>query len=240
MISNNSTRSRRSIFKQFLGNSTIDGLKSLSDAHSLLATHFWLFAFLLCLSAMFYFCTVSIIEYFEYKSKNDLQFLSNYQTTFPAFTICNSAAIRADCLQQPFIDYLYNQSLIASNNYSQTIPPELFNEVYAFLIMLANGNAAKQEELVELTFSLDIMLLNCMYNGENCNQSDFVWFYSYNYGSCYTFNAKSVNESTNDLRMTTDNGGTGELDMQFYVQSQLYVELLEGTSGIVTLVRTFE
>jgi hypothetical protein len=49
-----------------------------------------------------------------------------------------------------------------------------------------------------------------------------------------------VNESTNDLRMTTDNGGTGELDMQFYVQSQLYVELLEGTSGIITLVRTFE
>jgi hypothetical protein len=103
-----------------------------------------------------------------------------------------------------------------------------------------NNNAAQKEKLIELTFSLDIMLLSCTYNGQNCNQSDFVWFFSYDYGSCYTFNAKTVNESTNDLKMTTDNGGTGELDINFYAQSQLYFGPLEGTSGIVTLVRTFE
>lgn len=239
MMHNTPSRSRRSIFKQFLANSTIDGLKSISDAHSLHATLFWIFAFLLCLSLMLYLCTRSLIEYFEYTSTNDLQFLYDYQSIFPAFTVCNTDTLRSDRLLPPFINYLYNQSLIASNNYSQTLSPALLYEVNTFLLTLVNNDGIPQEELVGLTYSLDVMLLYCAYNGKECNQSDFVWFYSYEYGSCYTFNAKSVNETTNDLRITTENGGSGELDLQFYVQSQLYFANLEGTSGIVTLVRAF-
>lgn len=240
MMSSTSPRSRRSIVKQFLANSTIDGLKSISVAHSLYATAFWLFAFLICLSFMIYFCTLNLIAYFEYTSKTDLQFLDDYQSIFPAFSVCNTGVLRSDRLVRPFIDYLYNQSLIASNNYSQTLSPALASKVGAFLLTLVNNDGIPQEELVGLTYSLDIMLLSCAYNGKECNQSDFLWFYSYNYGSCYTFNAKSINEMTNDLRMTTENGGSGELDLQFYVQSQLYFAGHQGTSGIVTLVRPFE
>jgi hypothetical protein len=240
MISNTSPRSQHSIFKKFLANSSIDGLKSISEAQNLHATLFWSFAFLLCLSVMFYFSALNLIEYREYQSKNDLQFLSEYQSKFPAFTICNSAALRNDRLNQPFIDYLYNHSLIASNNYSQTLSPELFDEVSAFLLTLVNNDGTPREELIELTYTLDIMLLGCAYNGQECNQSDFIWFYSYDYGSCYTFNAKSINGTTNDVRMTTENGGNGELDLQFYAQNQLYVGPLKGTSGIVTLVSAFE
>jgi len=240
MISNTSPKSRQSIFKHFLANSTIDGLKSISDAHSLYAILFWSFAFLLSLSLMCYFCTRSLIEYFEYKSKTDLQFLPDYQSKFPAFTICDSAAIRSDRLQRPFIDYLYNHSLIASNNYSQTLSVTISYEVYAFILTLLNNNDVPQEDLVGLTYTLDIMLLSCTYNGKECNESEFVWFYSYSYGSCYTFNAKSVNETTNDLRMTTENGGSGELDLQFYAQSQFYIGYLLGTSGLIALVSTFE
>jgi hypothetical protein len=202
-MSNTSPQSRQLIFKQFLARSTIDGLKSISDAHSLRAILFWSFAFFLCLSLMFYFCIRNIIEYYEYKSVSDLSFLSDYHSTFPAFTICNSAALRDDRLQQPFIDYLYNHSLIATNNYSQTIPPELWNELGAFMLTLLNNDGVPQKTLVELSFSLDIMLLNCTYNGQGCNQSDFVWFYSYEYGSCYTFNAQC---QWKDEYVANDNG----------------------------------
>ncbi len=109
---------RRSIVKEFLANSTIDGLKNISEAHNLYAFLFWCFAFIVALSSMSYFSTLNVIRYLEYTSKTDLQFLDYYQSTFPAFTICNSAALRADRLYRPLIDYLYNHSLIASNNYS--------------------------------------------------------------------------------------------------------------------------
>jgi hypothetical protein len=239
MMPNTAPR-RRSLVKQFLANSTIDGLKSISDAHGLYATLFWSFAFLLCLSMMFYLCTLNLIAYFKYTSKTDLQFLSNYQSTFPAVTICNSAGLRGDRLHRPLIDYLYNHSLIASNNYSQTLSPALNYEIYGFLLTLLNNDNVSQEDLAGLSFTLNVMLLNCTYNGKECNQADFVWFYSYAYFSCYTFNAKNVNETVNDLRTTTENGGNGELDLQLYAQSQLYIGQSEGTSGIVAMVSTFE
>ena len=227
---------RRSIVRHFLANSTIDGLKSIADAHSLRGTVFWCVAFLVCLSTFFLFCTLKAKEYLEFRSKTDLEFLNDYQSTFPAFTICNNADLRSDRLHKPFIDYLYNRSLITSKNYSQTLSPELYSEVHPFLLTLLNENGVPQKELVGLTYSLDAMLLDCSYNGETCNQSDFVWFFSNTYGSCYTFNAKRANQTKDELRKTTKNGGRGELNIQLYLHTQLYAGPLSGTSGMVAMV----
>ena len=227
---------RRSIVRHFLANSTIDGLKSIAEAYGPRATVFWCIAFLACLSVLLFFGTLKTKEYFEYHSKIDLGFLSDHRSTFPAFTICNSADLRSDRLNGPFIDYLYNRSLITSKNYSQTLAPELDSEVFAFLLLLINDRGASQEELAVFTYSLDAMLLSCSYNGETCNQSDFVWFFSNTYGSCYTFNAKRANQTKDELRKTTKNGGRGELNIQLYLHTQLYAGPLSGTSGMVAMV----
>jgi hypothetical protein len=41
-----------------------------------------------------------------------------------------------------------------------------------------------------LGYCLESMLISCTYNRILCTVDDFEWFYSYQYGNCYTFNSR--------------------------------------------------
>lgn len=38
-------------------------------------------------------------------------------------------------------------------------------------------------------FPIDRMIISCRYANEECDLSDFGWFYDRDYGNCYVFNA---------------------------------------------------
>ena len=39
-----------------------------------------------------------------------------------------------------------------------------------------------------LGYSIEEMLITCLYNNKQCAPRDFNWYYSYNYGNCFSFN----------------------------------------------------
>ena len=70
------------------------------------------------------------------------------------------------------------------------------------------------------TFSIESMLIQCTYAESSCTAKDFTSFYSATYGRCYTFNAKTKN---NTLLYSYSNSGLGVLSLRLYLYDHLYI-----------------
>ncbi|CAF1045286.1 unnamed protein product [Adineta steineri] len=80
------------------------------------------------------------------------------------------------------------------------------------------------------------MLIECVYNGENCSSADFVEFISPTYGLCYTFNAQSSHINNGTIHYNNENGYSGQLQLDLYIHSHQYVPYLTDAVSIVTMV----
>ncbi|CAF4932388.1 unnamed protein product [Rotaria sp. Silwood1] len=67
-----------------------------------------------------------------------------------------------------------------------------------------------------------------------CSASDFTSFSSSSYGLCYTFNAKLKNMT--DVRKSNEYGGSGKLELSFYVHSHQYVPYTTEDIGMIGMV----
>jgi hypothetical protein len=45
-----------------------------------------------------------------------------------------------------------------------------------------------------LGYTINETLITCLYNNKRCSSRDFNWYYSYDYGNCFSFNT-GVNET---------------------------------------------
>jgi len=79
----------------------------------------------------------------------------------------------------------------------------------------------QNESLDEFFFPLNAMLMKCVFNGHFCSAVNFTSFPSSSYGFCYTFNAKLKNIS--NVLNSNEYGGSGTLNLHFYVHSNQYV-----------------
>lgn len=51
------------------------------------------------------------------------------------------------------------------------------------------------------------MLVSCYFDGMKYSESDFRWFYRYDYGNCYTFNSIHDYNCKSNPAITTSNSG---------------------------------
>jgi hypothetical protein len=56
----------------------------------------------------------------------------------------------------------------------------------------ANSSLLTDEQRIKFSFTMEQMMLSCIFNTQNCDKNDFEPFYSYFYGRCYKFNPKGV------------------------------------------------
>lgn len=55
----------------------------------------------------------------------------------------------------------------------------------------SDAEVNKTYDLRQNGFQLTQMLISCMFDLKPCSVSDFVWFYSFDYGNCYRFNGNN-------------------------------------------------
>ena len=91
--------------------------------------------------------------------------------------------------------------------------------IHTFLQYKLNHN----ESLDDFYYSIDSMLIRCVYNGANRSTKDFTHFISPLYGHCYTFNAQSDHIRNGGLHYNNENGYTGKLELSLYAHSHQYV-----------------
>ena len=134
----------------------------------------------------------SVLSYFAYGVTSASRTIYETPTLFPKVTFCN--------LNRFTTEYAYG--LTQNKNFN---PKDLTSD-----------------EKKLLAHDLDDVLIECTFNGNQCNSSDFIWSFDPWYGNCYTFNSGfNSNGNKIDLKKST-------IASPFYgLQLTLYVNLYE-------------
>ena len=53
---------------------------------------------------------------------------------------------------------------------------------------MTSDTSLNEQSLKKKDFTIETMLISCFFNNHACNESDFTWKRSNEYGNCYTFN----------------------------------------------------
>lgn len=201
------------IVKEFCLTTSAHGLAGIARSRNFFHCLFWTIPTLAFLGIMIFLITLSIIEYRGYPTQTSVEIVSKWPLAFPAVTICNRAGIRSDKIMKPFLNFTN----------ATEFSPELVLKLFVFLRDLDVASNSSDDYF----FSLNNMLISCTFNGFNCNENNFTELIVRQYGHCYTFNAKLKSVPNGGIRYISDNGGTGELKMEFYVHRQQYVPLVQ-------------
>lgn len=215
---------RQSIIREFALNTSTHGLPGIARSQSKHNCIFWTISFLIFMTVMIFFVTQTIIAYFRYPTQTSVSIVIERSQTFPAVTFCNYAPARFDQVVGPFLNYTNSLNITQTNN-TNVFTIEQAMLLRQFLQEQLNAGAAVDQYF----FSIDTMLISCLYNGQTCTADDFISFLSSTYGRCFTFNAKTKHSNGSDIRRTSDNGGSGKLQLRLYAQSHLYIPfIIEG------------
>lgn len=203
---------RRSIIREFSVNTSTHGIPGIARSQNLSNRLFWTAALLIFTGVMIFFISASIRDYFQYPTQTSVTTIIERTQKFPAVTFCNYSPLRYDLFIQPFRHFI---------NATNTTTITLGNAplIRDFIRYRFNSNQSIDEYL----FTVNTLLISCDYNGDRCSPNDFLTFFSPLYGACFTFNAKLKTMDESSLRLTTDKGGNGLLQLKLYSHSHLYV-----------------
>ncbi|CAF3494527.1 unnamed protein product [Rotaria sp. Silwood1] len=215
-------RRRISIIREFALNTTTHGVAGIARSRNIKNRLFWSLAFMTFAGAMLYFIIQAIRTYFDYPTQTTVSITSERIQYFPALTICNAGAVRANAIFIPYSQYAGHFNVTtARDNLPVTSQIDF---IKLFFPKLINENRS----LDQYVFTLNSMLIGCEYAGNSCSVNDFIEFDSYAYGRCYTFNAKTKNGS---VRPNHDININGKLILRLYLHAHQYVpNFVEGVA----------
>ena len=217
----------RHIIKEFSLNTSTHGIPGIARSRSIHNRIFWSIHFLAFASIMFYFIVEAVLAYYGYPTQTSISFADEWPQAFPAVTICNYSPFRRDQFLGPYLNYT-NALNLTNTTDTSTFTTQQALYISEFLQTKLNRN----ESLDDFYYPLSAMLIKCVYNGANCSAADFVKFTSPVYGLCYTFNAQTPYINNGTVHYNNENGDSGELQLDLYIQSHQYVPYLTDGKSI--------
>ncbi len=130
--------------------------------------------------------------YLEFSTFINYNTMIESPAEFPAITICNLNPFDMGTYAET--GTYINKKLVA-NQISPTVNISA-NDI-GISVVHAAADILKASVIADnlndtykknLGFNLETMLISCFYNGQTCFASNFSWFWSFDYGNCYTFN----------------------------------------------------
>ena len=228
-VENLKPEGNRSIIKEFSLNTTTHGIPGIARSNTIHNRIFWSISFVVFTGITCFFISQAIRAYFQYETQTSLTFHDEWPQAFPAVTICNYSPFRYDLFVNDYLNYTNSMNLTNTNNVTSK-DQSLY--IYHFLQYKLNRN----ESLTNYFYSLDDMLIKCVYNNDNCSTKDFVEFLSPTYGLCHTFNALSPSINNGSVHYNNENGYSGSLDLDFYLHTRQYVPYLTDGISLVTMI----
>ena len=112
---------------------------------------------------------------------------------FPAVTICNlnpfdmgtNAETGVYINKKLLLNNISPSINVSANDTGISLVKQAANMLKASVIADKLNDTYKRS----LGFTIETMLVSCFYNGVPCYASNFRWFWSFDFGNCYTFNA---------------------------------------------------
>jgi hypothetical protein len=219
---------RRVIIKEFGLNTSAHGIPGIARSQSISNRFFWFVTFMAFTGIMIYFVVQAILGYYSYPTQTSVDIADQWPQAFPAVTICNYSPFRYDTFIDGYLNYTN------ARNLTNTTDIKTFSfEQSLYIADYVQYKLNRNESLDAFLYPLRSMLIKCVYNNARCSASDFVHFISPQYGSCYTFNALAPNINNGTVRLNSENGYSGELQLDLYIHSEQYVPFLtDGKSSI--------
>lgn len=197
--------------KQILYNSACQGLIKLFETRGLIIKVLWFFSLLVSIAICSFLVLQNFLEYFQYDVTTKIRKSKSQITEFPAVTICNKNFFTTDEALQFFINeteanrtenmfdidglYLKYKSKLKEHY------KEIFKR-YSSLFIIDNISLPN---ITKMGLQIDDVLIDCYFNGDFCNSSDFEWKHDQMLGNCFSFN--SINESLNQRSKVVEHSG---------------------------------
>lgn len=190
-----------------------------------------------------------------------LRVINEYPTYFPVITLCNLNYFTSNYS----IDFL--KAAAMSNNLPDIFnssayePSEFYQLQYTYLFTgyasVVDQNLTR-EEIENLGYSMEDMLLSCSFDTVSCSYTDFAWFFHPKYGlvskngsrlnlylrtvyllkrNCYQFNSgRNMNGESVPFKRVLQTGSSGGFTAELFVGLPKMLEVLATNFGLIVFV----
>lgn len=208
--------------------STCHGIANIFRSKNYFLKIMWTISLIGSIGYCLYCLSKNFTDYFEFRTNVQIKYDRLSQIEFPTISFCNQYSFNINS-KSNLIDIVKNgMSQLTSFLFT---PTNILN--YQLLIdksnyFLQNETINFKDQLEQVGFSLDFMLINCKFNSNECSKSDFERFYSPKFGFCYRFNGNK----TKGIRKIELPGRKNGLSLELYVGRPTIEYNIHKTSGI--------
>ena len=168
--------------------STCHGFHNIPMAKHTFTKVGWSLIFTASFSLFVYSSVISVLNYFEYNVITTSRIVNEASVEFPVVSFCNLNMFSKNNSQLFEIMSALNQSYSRSKLKTMKNVEELRKTQY-LIKSYASGVKLSDEQRKSFGLSIEEMLVSCYFNGASCNENDFEWFYTFEYGNCFAFNS---------------------------------------------------
>jgi acid-sensing ion channel 5 len=212
----------KSLLVEFGKSSTAHGISNILRSNNKLVSLIWLIFFFSSISFCFFTIINLIVKYTEYKVFIKFKIEIETNVNFPAVTFCNLNPFDRRGANK------YIDKILAKNNlsYIKNIfkidkTPQIVNKLIKSYVK--NDKNLTKNDLKNLGFSLEYLMVSCEFDGVNCTSEDFIWSHDYNYGNCYTFNSGfDPSGNPRKIKKVSDSGSKASLRMELFLGDEFF------------------
>ncbi|RNA43641.1 acid-sensing ion channel 5-like [Brachionus plicatilis] len=208
------------IFKEWTESMTMHGFPNIFRTNFLSIKIMWIILFLCSNMACFGLIIMNLINFLNFEVVTKIRVIEKDSIKFPAVTICNINPF----VTEQGIEYV--QSILERNNLtnftSATIDTSFQGEFSKFYFnynlikysLSAFSKTISNEKKKNLSLPFNKMFISCLFNLMPCNESQWTWFYSSEFGNCYRFNS---DQNSQDIKYSYQAGKYNGLMAELYV-----------------------
>jgi hypothetical protein len=225
----------KSILSEIILASSLHGIPGILRTKRTFFKFVWAISFIISASVCAFMLIKSINDYFKYEIVTTTTVKTEMPSLFPEITICNSNPLMTD----EAIKYV-NTILDEWNRKDFFELYSTFNENMDFtsmnlyiskLAILAKSldKNRTNEFRKSLGFSIDDMLISCVFSLLHCSPSDFEWYFDSIHGNCFIF------KGNQNLRVTKE-GMLNGLRLEIFVGEALSIKNFAFGNGLTVFI----
>lgn len=190
----NKITKKRSLIKQTIfevfSKSTMHGVAKIFNSKHYYIKLMWII-FLATSSG--FFITMALLSVFNYKKYDvttKVRTIYERPILFPQVTICNKNFFSTDYALDLFKKDILSKNLTDIFNFTELLKLSLSERksVISSILFTFNDKAYSDIEKKKLGHKLENILIDCIFNNNQCSKDDFVWHFDKLYGKSLSFN----------------------------------------------------
>lgn len=219
----------RRLMIKWLQDSSSHGIPHIMKSDYVFLKIIWFLFFCLSTGYCIYFIKDTFVDYMGNRVQTLINVVQDTPAIFPAISICNINPFKSD--DEEIINELRNKLkefdvIDDPNLYSADLRQQSDSKsLRSFIINLPDSNKSRYG------YTAERMFIQSKLNGFPLRIDRFEWYYDFDYGNCYKFNA-----NPNNLTIIGREGHKSGLELEIYIGNRSKEEPFINRRGIRILI----